>query len=81
MCPTVRGKQLRVRLQERFHGKKLRERYGALSLMYNVSGGIYTQLTTGFVLSIFGVISRSLLRVLLKISVNTVNDLKSGDIS
>ena len=81
MCPTVRGKQLGVRLQERFHGKKLRERYGALSPMYNVSGGIDTQLSTGFVLSIFGVISCSLLRVLLKISVNIVNDLNPGDIS
>ena len=50
-------------------------------MMYNASGGIDTQLTTGFVLSIFGVISRSLLRVLLKISVNTVNDLNPGDIS
>ena len=70
-----------MRLQERFHVKKLRERYRALSLIYNVSGVIITKLSSGFVLSIFGVISRSLLRVLLKISVNTAKNLNPGVIS
>ena len=70
-----------MRLQERMDGKKLWERYRALSLIYNVSGVIFTYSLSGFVLSIFGVISRSLLRVLLKISVNTVNYLNPGVIS